>query len=323
MRAVVVDHFVTPSELTVRDAPEPVIGAGEALIDVRGAGVNFFDTLIVQGKYQEKPPFPFSPGGEIAGVVSAVGTDVSGVRVGDRVMGYLGHGGFAERARAPVDVLQPIPDGMSFEEAAGFPIVYGTAYAAVVQRGVAKAGETVVVTAAAGGVGLAAVQIAKAIGARVIGLASGDKLDAVRAAGAHVAIDYRSPDWTDALTVATGGRGADVIVDNVGGDVFDACTRQIAWGGRIVIVGFSSGKIPTVSMNRVLLKHIALVGVHFGPTHRHDPKTVHDGFRALDALYRQGKLAPTISKTFPLDRVTEALELIGSRQSIGKIVLVP
>ncbi|HEX4476866.1 MAG TPA: zinc-binding dehydrogenase, partial [Polyangiaceae bacterium] len=174
-----------------------------------------------------------------------------------------------------------------------------TAYAAVVQRGVAKAGETVLVTAAAGGVGLAAVQIAKAIGARVIGLASGDKLDAVRAAG------------------------ADVIVENVGGDVFDACTRQIAWGGRIVIVGFSSGKIPSVSMNRVLLKHIALVGIHFGPTHRHDPKTVHDGFRALDALYRQGKLAPTISKTLPLERVTEALDLIGSRQSIGKIVLVP
>ena len=189
-------------------------------------------------------------------------------------MGYLGHGGFAERAIAPADVLHPIPDGMSFEEAAAFPIVYGTAYSAVVQRGDVKPGETAIVTAAAGGVGLAAVQIAKAVGARVIGLASGDKLDVVRAAGADVAIDYRAGSWVEEVLHATDGRGADVIVENVGGDVFDGCTKCIAWGGRLAVVGFASGRIPEIKLNRVLLKHVSLVGVHWGPMHRHELHTV-------------------------------------------------
>jgi NADPH2:quinone reductase len=237
-------------------------------------------------------------------------------------MGYLAHGGFVERAVAPADVLHPIPENMSFEEAAGFPIVYGTAYSAVVQRGAVRPGETVVVTAAAGGVGLAAVQIAKAVGARVIALASGDKLDVARAAGADVAIDYRAEGWVDALQVATDGRGADVIVENVGGDVFDGCAKNIAWGGRLVIVGFASGRIPELRLNRVLLKHIAVVGVHWGPMHRHEPHTLRAAFQALASLHRQGKISPNVSKTFPLESVAEALEALGSRQTVGKIVLV-
>jgi NADPH2:quinone reductase len=236
-------------------------------------------------------------------------------------MAYLGHGGFAERAVAPTDTIVPIPDGMSFEEAAGFPIVYGTAYASVVQRGLVRPGETVVVTAASGGVGLAAVQIAKAVGARVIALASGDKLDIARQAGADVGIDYRDGGWIDALGKATDGRGADVVVENVGGDVFDGCSKHVAWGGRIVVVGFASGKIPEVKLNRVLLKHISLVGVHWGPSRLHDLPAVRDGFRALASLYRQRKIAPLVWKTFPLENVAEALEALGNRQSVGKIVL--
>jgi NADPH2:quinone reductase len=321
MRAVVVDRFMAPSELRVSEIPEPGPSETEVSIDVRAAGCNFFDTLIVQGKYQEKPPFPFSPGGEIAGVVREVGSAVAGVAPGERVMAYLGHGGFAQRVVASADVLVPIPDGMSFEEAAGFPIVYGTAYAAVVQRGQARPGETVVVTAASGGVGLAAIQIAKAVGARVVALASGDKLEVAVRSGADVAIDYRQDAWTDALGAATNGRGADVIVENVGGDVFDGCSKHVAWGGRIVVVGFSSGKIPEVRLNRVLLKHISLVGVHWGPSRHHEPETVREAFRALARLYREKKIAPVVWKTFPLEHVTEALALLGGRQSVGKIVL--
>jgi len=321
MRAVVVEAFTEPSNLRVSDAPEPEPSDSEVLVDVRAAGCNFFDTLIVQGKYQEKPPFPFSPGGEIAGVVQKVGARVVGVTAGDRVMAYLGHGGFAEKVVAEADALVAIPEGMRFEEAAGFPIVYGTAYASVVQRGMTRPGETVVVTAASGGVGLAAVQIAKAVGARVIALASGDKLDVARKAGADIAIDYRKDDWIDALGQATNGRGADVIVENVGGDVFDGCSKHVAWGGRIVVVGFASGKIPEVRLNRVLLKHISLVGVHWGPSRRHALETVRTAFRELTKLYREGKIAPMIWKTFPLEQVSEALALLGGRQSVGKIVL--
>jgi NADPH2:quinone reductase len=321
MRAVVVDRFMLPSELRVTCVEEPTLGDGMVLVDVRAAGCNFFDTLIVQGKYQQKPAFPFSPGGEIAGVVKDVGARVSGVRPGDRVMAHLGHGGFRERIAVSPDRVHPMPEGMSFEEAAGFPIVYGTAYAAVVTRGAARPGDTVVVTAAAGGVGLAAVQVAKAIGARVIALASGDKLGVTRSAGADVAIDYRTEGWVDALATATAGHGADVIVENVGGDVFEGCMKSIAWGGRLVVVGFTSGQIPELRLNRVLLKHISVVGLHFGPMREHEPHTVEEGFAALASFYQKKKLKLLISKSLPLERVAEALDALGSRQTVGKIVL--
>jgi NADPH:quinone reductase len=323
MRAVIVEQFVPPSALRVTEAPEPTPGPGQVVVSVAAAGVNFFDTLIVQGKYQEKPAFPFSPGGEIAGTVKELGASVSGVSVGDRVMAHVGHGGFAERVVASTDVLHTIPDGMSFEQAAAFPIVYGTAYASVVQRGALRPGETVIVTAAAGGVGLAAVQIASALGARVIALASGDKLDVARAAGADVAIDYRGATWVDETREATSGRGADVIVENVGGEVFDGCTKCLSWGGRLVVVGFASGKIPSLQMNRVLLKHVSVVGVHFGPMYRHELHTVREAFRALAALHRKGKVTPLVSKVWPLERVAEALGALGSRDTVGKIVLTP
>jgi NADPH:quinone reductase len=323
MRAVLVEELVPPSALRVTQAPDPKPGDGQVLVRVAAAGVNFFDTLIIQGKYQEKPPFPFTPGGEIAGTVTAIGSSVSGLFVGDRVMAHVGHGGFAELAVAASDAVHPIPEGMSFEHAAAFPIVYGTAYASVVQRGALRPGDTVVVTAAAGGVGLAAVQIASALGARVIALASGDKLVVARGGGADVAFDYRAATWVDEVRDATFGRGADVIVENVGGDVFDGCSKCIAWGGRLVVVGFASGKIPSLQMNRVLLKHVSIVGVHFGPMYRHELHTVREAFRALAALHRKGKVTPLVSKVWPLERVAEALAALGNRDTVGKIVLTP
>jgi NADPH2:quinone reductase len=293
----------------------------KVLLDVSAAGCNFFDTLIVQGKYQVKPTFPFSPGGEIAGTVRAVGARVSGVSVGDRVMAHVGHGGFAERALASPEALHPIPEGMSFVQAAAFPIVYGTAYVSVVQRGALRPGDTVLVTAAAGGVGIASVQIASALGARVIALASGDKLDVAREAGAAVALDYREPGWIERVRDATGGRGADVVIENVGGDVFDDCTRCIAWGGRLVVVGFASGRIPEIATNRIMLKHISVIGVHFGPMYIEELHSIRSAFHALDTLYRLKKVTPVVSLTLPLERVAEALDALGSRKTTGKVVL--
>jgi NADPH2:quinone reductase len=322
MRAVVVEKFCTPSELRVTNVPEPPFESGRIVIDVRAAGCNFFDTLIVQGKYQEKPPFPFSPGGEIAGVVRHVGAGIATtVRAGDLVMANVGYGGFRETVAAPPERVHPMPNGMPFEEAAGFPIVYGTAYSAVVHRGGARPGETVVVTAAAGGVGLAAVQIAKAVGARVIALSSGDKLAVAQEAGADVAIDYRQEGWVEALRAATGGTGADVVIENVGGDVFEGCLKGIAWGGRIVVVGFTSGHIPELRLNRVLLKHISVIGLHLGPMYQHELPVVEAGFRALASLYTQRRIAPVVSQRFPLEQVAEALGALGSGKTVGKIVL--
>ncbi|HVU00668.1 MAG TPA: NADPH:quinone oxidoreductase family protein [Polyangiaceae bacterium] len=323
MRAVLVEQLQNPADLSVKEAPEPTLTDSGVLVDVRASGVNFFDTLIVQGKYQEKPAFPFIPGGEVSGVVRAVGRAVSGVREGDRVIGHIGHGGFAERVVVPLDRVHPMPDDMSFEEGAAFPIVYGTAYSSVVQRGAIRPGETLVVTAAAGGVGLAAVQIGKAVGARVIALASADKLDVAKQAGADVALDYRADGWIDALGAATAGRGADVIVENVGGDVFAGCMKHIAWGGRLVVVGFASGKIPDVAMNRVLLKHVSLVGVHFGPMYERELHTVKDAFRALSSLYAQKKINPVVSRVLPLESVAEALSALSARGTVGKVVLTP
>jgi NADPH2:quinone reductase len=321
MRAVVVDHFVSPSELRVSEAPEPLLEHGHAMVQVRAAGCNFFDTLIVQGKYQTKPPFPFSPGGEVAGVVTRLAPGANGITVGDRVMAYVGHGGFAEHVSVPASHIYPIPDQMPFEEAAAFPIVYGTAYSAVVQRGLTRPGETLAVTAAAGGVGLAAVQIGKAWGARVIALASGDKLDVCKAAGADTVLDYRREGWVDELRAATSDHGVDVIVENVGGDVFEGAMKCLAWGGRLVVVGFASGKIPEVKLNRVLLKHVSVVGVHWGPMHERELGTIKNGFEALSSLYNHGKIKPHVSRTFPVERVAEALEALGTRQTVGKIVL--
>lgn len=322
MKAVVVEEWTEPSKLVVTDVPDVTHETGKVLIDVRAASCNFFDTLIVRGKYQVKPPFPFSPGGEVAGIVADIDKGSDAFAVGDRVMANVGYGGFAERVNARINTVQRIPDEMDLVQAAAFPIVYGTSHVAIVRRGQVRAGETMIVTAAAGGVGLAAVQIGKSIGARVIAVAGGaEKLEIARKAGADVTVDYRVDDWPEVIRRETDGRGADVIIENVGGDVFEACTRLIAWGGRIVVVGFAGGEVPSIRTNRILLKHISLVGVHFGPMAEHEPETLRETFRDLFDLYRSKKLAPLIWKRFSLAELPQALEALEERKTWGKIVI--
>jgi NADPH2:quinone reductase len=324
VRAIVVDRWTEPSELEVREASEPKSRPGSVVVDVKAAGCNFFDILIVRGQYQVKPPFPFTPGAELAGIVSEVGEGVEKISVGDRVFCGSSSGAYAERAEVPAAAVRPVPEGMSFEEAAAFPIVYPTAYAGLVHRGRLLVGETLLVHAAAGGVGLAAVQVGKALGTRVIATAGGaEKLEVARQAGADVCIDYRAEDWVARVNEETGGRGADVIYDSVGGDVFDGSLKCIAWDGRLVVIGFAGGRIPEVRANRILLKNIAVTGLHWGAYAINDPEGVEQTFDALDALYRDGAVKPVIWRTFSLEEVPAALEALGSRRTWGKLIVKP
>jgi NADPH2:quinone reductase len=324
MRAVVVDRWMEPRELTVRDTPDPLASPGMLVVDVRAAGCNFFDILMIGGQYQVKPPFPFVPGGELAGVVREVGAGVEGFAVGDRILATVPLGGFAERAAVPAAAAWLMPDGMTFDEAAALPIVYPTSYAGLVLRAQLRACETLLVHAAAGGVGLAAVQIGKALGARVIATADGpDKLDVARRAGADVGIDYRAGDWVAAVREATAGRGADVVYDPVGGDVTDGSLRCIAWNGRLLVIGFASGRIPEVKLNRVLLKNIAIVGLHWGAHALHEPDRIRETFAAVLKLYHEGRIAPVIYRAYPLAELPAALAALGGRQTYGKVVVRP
>jgi NADPH2:quinone reductase len=324
MRAVVVDRWLEPRELQVKEIPEPEVAPQTLQIEVRAAGCNFFDILMVQGSYQVKPPFPFVPGAEVAGIVRAVGDGVEGFAVGDRVLGTAGLGGFAEVAVAPSRGVWRMPDDMSFEEGAALPIIYPTSYAGLVFRGDLQAGETLLVHAAAGGVGIAAVQIGKALGARVIATAGGaDKLEIARQNGADETIDYREEDFVARVKQLTGGKGADVIYDSVGGDVFDRSLKCIAWNGRLLVIGFASGRIPEVKANRILLKNIAVTGLHWGAHVTNDPERIEVTFRALFDLYEAGKIKPVIFKRYSLDDVPTALEALASRKTYGKLIIAP
>src|SRR5262245_21126338 len=324
MRAIVVDRFVEPGELAERDAPEPALRPGTLLVDVKAAGCNFFDILMCRGTYQVKPPFPFIPGAEVAGVVTAVGEGVAGITTGDRVFASSGIGGFAERAVVPAAGTWRLPDAMGFAAGAALPIVYPTSYVALVHRAALQPGETLLVHAAAGGVGSAAVQIGKALGARVLATAGGaEKLAVARHSGADVAIDYRGEDFVARVLEETGGRGADVIYDPVGGDVFDRSLKCIAWSGRLLVIGFAGGEIPSVKLNRILLKNISLVGLHWGAYAKYEPERIPETMRALLALHEKGAIAPEIYRSFPLAEAGTALAALGSRHSWGKVVLEP
>ena len=324
MRAVVVDRWMEPAQLTVREAPEPDVGPGSLGVEVRAAGCNFFDILMVQGKYQVKPPFPFVPGAEIAGVVRAVGEGVKGFAQGERVLASAGLGGFAELAVVPAAGVYKMPEGMSFAEGAALPIIYPTSYAALVFRAHLAAGETLLVHAAAGGVGIAAVQIGKALGARVIATAGGaEKLEIARREGADVLIDYQKEDFVARVMESTGGKGADVIYDSVGGEIFEKSLKCIAWNGRLLVIGFAGGVIPEVKANRILLKNIAVVGLHWGAYATNEPARVPEVFAALAKLYEAGHVRPLIFGSYSLDEVPKALEALGSRGSYGKVIITP
>lgn len=324
MRAIVVDRWMEPSALTVGTLPTPPLSPGMLRIRVHAAGCNFFDILMVRGQYQMRPPFPFVPGAELAGVVEEVAPDVTTFAPGDRVMAAPGLGGFADEAVVPARAAYRLPARMSFEAGAAFPIVYPTSYAALAFRAPVQPGDWLLVHAAAGGVGIAAVQIGKALGARVIGTAGGaDKLEVARRAGADHALDYREGDWPDRVRALTGGHGADVIYDPVGGDVTDQSLKCIAWNGRLLVIGFASGRIPEVKLNRVLLKNISLVGLHWGAHAMHEPGRIGETFCALFGLYERGAVEPMIYRSYPLAELPAALEALGSRQSWGKIVVAP
>jgi NADPH2:quinone reductase len=324
MRAIVVDRWMEPRDLRVAEIPAPGLRPGALEIEVRAAGCNFFDILMVQGKYQVKPAFPFVPGAEIGGVVRAVGDGVKGFAKGDRVLASAGLGGFAELAVAPAAAVYRMPEGMSFEEGAALPIIYPTSYAALVFRAQLRAGETLLVHAAAGGVGIAAVQIGKALGARVIATAGGaEKCEIARANGADETIDYSKEDFVERVKQLTGGRGADVIYDSVGGDTFDQSLKCIAWNGRLLVIGFAGGRIPEVKANRILLKNISIVGLHWGAHVQHEPARIPETFQALFELYREGKIRPVIFKSYPLEEVAVALEALGSRKTWGKLIIAP
>jgi NADPH:quinone reductase len=319
MKAMVATRWGEPSELEYTEVPDPALEPGQVLIDTRAIGCNFPDILMVQGKYQVKPPLPFSPGHEIAGVVRGVGAGVTRVRPGQRVIANLEWGGYAERAVTKAERVYVIPDAMPFDEAAALFVVYQTGYCAPLQPG-----EWLLVHGAAGGVGLAAVQLGKALGARVIATAgTPEKLEIARQAGADVLVDYRTEDWVERVKAVTGGEGADVIYDPVGGDVFDGSTKCIAFEGRLLSIGFAGGRIPTLAINRVLLKNISVVGVHWGYYQRRGSPLVEEWMGAILKLYDQGRIRPVVYRTYPLREAAAALEALAARESHGKVVLVP
>jgi NADPH:quinone reductase len=324
VRAIVVDRWMEPTELALRDAPDPTPRPGTLLVDVKAAGCNFFDILMCRGTYQVKPPFPFVPGAEVAGVVAALGEGVSGFAPGDRVFGSSGLGGFAERALVPAAGAWRLPDALPFAEGAALPIVYPTSYVGLVHRAALQAGETLLVHAAAGGVGVAAVQIGKALGARVLATAGGaEKLAVAKRAGADVVVDYKDEDFAARVLEETGGRGADVIYDSVGGEVFERSLKCIAWNGRLLVIGFAGGEIPSVKLNRILLKNIAVVGLHWGAYAKYEPERIPETMQALLALQEKGAIRPEIYRRYPLARAGEALAALGSRGTWGKVVLEP
>ena len=313
-----------PSEMQYAEVADPTPGPGQVLIDVKAIGCNFPDILIVQGKYQMKPPLPFSPGHEVAGIALAVGAGVTRVHQGQRVFAMIELGAYAERAVAGDTRVFAIPDTMSYEEAAAFALVNQTSYSALVHRAQMQPGEWLLVHAAAGGVGLAAVQIGKALGARVIATAgTAVKLEIARQSGADVLVDYRTEDWVERVKRVTDGHGADVIYDPVGGDVFDGSSKCIAFEGRLLVVGFAGGRIPSIAANRILLKNMSVVGVHWGMYQTLGSPLVDKWMSALLTMYGKGQVWPVIYKTYPLAEAARALAAIASRESYGKVILVP
>jgi NADPH2:quinone reductase len=324
MKAVVVDRLMTPDSLGVREWDSPRMLEDGVRISVRAAGCNFSDILMLKGEYQVNPALPFVPGSEVAGVVMEVGSAVREFSVGDRVLSRCELGGFAEEVVAPAATTYQIPPSMTFEAGAALPTVYPTSYAALVWRAPVMRGETLLVHAAAGGVGLSAVQIGKALGARVIATAgSSRKLEIARDAGADVLIDYQESDFVSRVLEETGGRGADVIYDSVGGDVTDRSLKCIAWNGRLLVIGFASGSIPEIKLNRVLLKNISIVGLHWSAYPEREPSLIDDCFEGLFELAARGEIDPLVSARYPLEEAGRALGALAGRKTVGKIVLVP
>ena len=324
MKAIQCVEWGKPSKLVLADLPLPEPGPGQVRIRIAAAGVNFPDALIVQKKYQLQPKLPFVPGTEVAGTVDAVGDDVQHLKNGDRVIAFVGIGGFAEYVCAPAALAVAIPNGVSDEVAAAFTLTYATSHHALLDRGQLKAGETLLVLGAGGGVGLAAVELGKAARARVIAAASSqDKLAAAKEQGADELINYATQDLREAVKSLTNGNGVDVVYDPVGGPGTEAAVRSLAWRGRLLVVGFAQGEIPQVAANLLLLKGASAVGVFWGEFARREPKA---NFAMLSELFKwlaQGKLKPHVSRTYALAETPHALQALLDRAVIGKLVIRP
>ena len=322
MKAVLCKAYGPPESLVVEDVVSPQPGPGEVVVSVKAASVNFPDVLIIQNKYQFKPQLPFSPGSEVAGVVKTVGDGVTTVKPGDRVMAFTTYGAFAEEVKTEATRLLPLPPGMDFTHAAAFGLTYATSDHALRDRGQLADGETLLVLGAAGGVGLAAIDIGKARGARVIAAApADDKLAVCRAHGADETINYAADDLRDRVKAITDGRGVDVVYDPVGGAYTEPALRSLAWRGRLLVVGFAAGGIPKIPLNLTLLKGCSIVGVFWGEFARREPQRFAESMQQLGRWYAAGKLEPHVSQTYPLERAADALTAMANRQVKGKVVL--
>jgi len=322
MKAILCKEYGPAETLVIEDVPSPKMGDRGVKIRVKAAGLNFPDTLIIEGKYQLQPPMPFSPGGELAGEVIEVGDKVTRFKPGDRVAALTGFGAFAEEVVAPESNLLPIPDNMPDEKAAGFMMVYGTSYYALKQRANLQPGETLLVLGASGGVGLAAVELGKAMGAKVIAAASSsEKLRIAKDAGADELINYTDEPLKDAVKKLTKGKGVDVIYDPVGGDFTEQALRTMAWNGRHLIIGFAAGDIPKVPANLTLLKGCSVVGVFWGAFTRNEPEVSAQNMMELLQMYSEGKIDPKVSEVFDFEQYAEALGALTGRRATGKVVL--
>ena len=323
MKAVLCKEYGPPESLVIEDIASPTPGKGQVAISVKACGVNFPDTLIIQGKYQFKPALPFSPGSEVSGIVKAVGEGVETVQVGDRVIAFTGWGGFAEEVVTEASKLIPLPGEIDFVTAASFTLVYGTAHHALKDRAQIKPGETLLVLGAAGGVGLAAVELGKVLGARVIAAASSaEKLEVCQQHGADDLINYTNEDLRERIKTLTKGNGVDVIIDPLGGAYSEPALRSIAWKGRFLVIGFAAGDIPRIPLNLALLKGCSIVGVFWGSFTEREPAHNQENLQELLSWLAQGKLKPHISATYPLAGAAQALNDVLNRKVKGKAVLL-
>jgi len=324
MKALLCKAYGGPETLVLEELPSPRPAAGEVVIDVKAAGVNFPDVLIIQNKYQVKPPLPFAPGAELAGVIQEVGAGVTGFKPGDRVIAMTTWGAFAEECVARAEQLIRMPNGLDFPTAAAFTLTYGTSWHALKDRGQLRGGETLLVLGAAGGVGIAAIEIGKALGARVIAAASSpEKLAVCRAHGADGTIDYAAEDLRTRLKAIAGEKGVDVVFDPVGGPYAEPAIRSTGWRGRYLIIGFAHGEIPRIPLNLMLLKGSSLVGVYWGDWTRREPEAAAAAMEELLDWLAAGKLKPHLSGRYPLARAGEALAALASRKVAGKLVVEP
>lgn len=324
MKAIVCEKFAPVTELKYKELPDPVIKAGEVLVDIHAIGVNYPDGLMVQGLYQMKPPFPFTPGSEVAGVIAEVGEGVTHLKPGDRVIALGMLGMYASKAAVNARTCFPLPANISDEEGAGLMTAHATAHHALKQRANLQKGETLLVTGAAGGTGLAAVQIGKAMGAHVIAVCSTqEKIDLALENGADEAINYVEKDLKTEIKALTDGKGVDVVYDVVGGDAFDACSRAMAWNGRLLVIGFASGTIPKLPINLTLVKGYSLVGVFWGTFTMKQPQDFMANMQELLKWYLEGKVKVHVDEVFALEQASKALSKVLNRQAKGKVILKP